>query len=31
MERLGYERYAAQGGDWGAIIVDRWACRRRRD
>jgi pimeloyl-ACP methyl ester carboxylesterase len=23
MERLGYERYAAQGGDWGAIIVDQ--------
>jgi pimeloyl-ACP methyl ester carboxylesterase len=22
MERLGYQRYAAQGGDWGAIIVD---------
>ena len=22
MERLGYPRYAAQGGDWGAIIVD---------
>jgi pimeloyl-ACP methyl ester carboxylesterase len=22
MERLGYERYAAQGGDWGALIVD---------
>jgi pimeloyl-ACP methyl ester carboxylesterase len=23
MERLGYERYAVQGGDWGAI-VSRW-------
>jgi len=23
MERLGYQRYAAQGGDWGAIIVDQ--------
>jgi pimeloyl-ACP methyl ester carboxylesterase len=23
MERLGYQRYAAQGGDWGAIIVDK--------
>jgi pimeloyl-ACP methyl ester carboxylesterase len=22
MERLGYKRYAAQGGDWGALIVD---------
>jgi pimeloyl-ACP methyl ester carboxylesterase len=22
MNRLGYERYVAQGGDWGAIIVD---------
>ena len=22
MERLGYDRYIAQGGDWGALIVD---------
>jgi len=22
MDRLGYQRYAAQGGDWGALIVD---------
>jgi pimeloyl-ACP methyl ester carboxylesterase len=22
MERLGYQRYVAQGGDWGALIVD---------
>jgi pimeloyl-ACP methyl ester carboxylesterase len=22
MKRLGYSRYAAQGGDWGAVIVD---------
>jgi pimeloyl-ACP methyl ester carboxylesterase len=22
MKRLGYNRYAAQGGDWGAVIVD---------
>jgi pimeloyl-ACP methyl ester carboxylesterase len=22
MKRLGYQRYAAQGGDWGAIVVD---------
>lgn len=23
MERLGYTNYAAQGGDWGAIVVDQ--------
>src|SRR5688572_9989662 len=23
MERLGYQRYTAQGGDWGALIVDQ--------
>jgi pimeloyl-ACP methyl ester carboxylesterase len=22
MQRLGYERYVAQGGDWGAVVVD---------
>jgi pimeloyl-ACP methyl ester carboxylesterase len=22
MQRLGYTRYAAQGGDWGAVVVD---------
>lgn len=22
MERLGYEKYAAQGGDWGALVVE---------
>jgi len=22
MKRLGYARFAAQGGDWGAIVVD---------
>ena len=22
MERLGYKRYVAQGGDWGALVVD---------
>jgi pimeloyl-ACP methyl ester carboxylesterase len=22
MERLGYKRYAAQGGDWGAVVTD---------
>jgi epoxide hydrolase len=25
MARLGYERYAAQGGDWGAIVTMRLA------
>ena len=25
MKRLGYSRYVAQGGDWGAIINDVWA------
>jgi len=23
MRRLGYERYVAQGGDWGAVVVDQ--------
>jgi pimeloyl-ACP methyl ester carboxylesterase len=23
MKRLGYERYVAQGGDWGAVVVDQ--------
>jgi len=23
MERLGYQRYIAQGGDWGALVVDQ--------
>jgi pimeloyl-ACP methyl ester carboxylesterase len=23
MKRLGYQRYVAQGGDWGAIVVDQ--------
>jgi pimeloyl-ACP methyl ester carboxylesterase len=27
MERLGYTRYGAQGGDWGAIVVDTMALR----
>ena len=22
MKRLGYTRFAAQGGDWGALVVD---------
>ena len=25
MKRLGYERFVAQGGDWGAIVVDAMA------
>lgn len=25
MERLGYDRYVAQGGDWGAIVTDQLA------
>ncbi len=25
MERLGYKRYVAQGGDWGSVICDRMA------
>ncbi|MGP4085819.1 hypothetical protein [Streptomyces sp. KR55] len=25
MKRLGYERFVAQGGDWGAIVVDLMA------
>ena len=27
MKRLGYERFVAQGGDWGAIIVDLMAAQ----
>ena len=27
MQRLGYERFAAQGGDWGAFIASRLAAR----
>jgi pimeloyl-ACP methyl ester carboxylesterase len=27
MRRLGYERFAAQGGDWGAFIASRLAAR----
>ena len=26
MERLGYTRYVAQGGDWGAQITGRHGC-----
>ena len=25
MQRLGYTRYVAQGGDWGAIVADLMA------
>src|SRR5262249_39777007 len=25
MKRLGYERFVAQGGDWGAVVVDAMA------
>ena len=31
MKRLGYTRYVAQGGDWGAVIRSRWPCRRLRN
>ena len=31
MKRLGYTRYVAQGGDWGALVTDRWACWRLRN
>ena len=27
MARLGYERYGAQGGDWGAIVTDASSAR----
>jgi pimeloyl-ACP methyl ester carboxylesterase len=28
MKRLGYERFVAQGGDWGAVVVDVMATQR---
>ncbi|MFI1471103.1 epoxide hydrolase family protein [Streptomyces wuyuanensis] len=28
MKRLGYTRYAAQGGDWGAVVTDTMAVQR---
>ena len=31
MKRLGYKDIVAQGGDWGALIVDLMGRRRRRD
>lgn len=27
MDRLGYQKYAAQGGDWGSVIVDLMALK----
>jgi hypothetical protein len=39
MRRLGYTHFAAQGGDWGGIVLTRWLavaptrrppCRRHR-
>jgi pimeloyl-ACP methyl ester carboxylesterase len=31
MKRLGYTRYVAQGGDWGAVIVDLMALQNNPD
>jgi pimeloyl-ACP methyl ester carboxylesterase len=31
MRRLGYTRYVAQGGDWGAIVVDLMAIQENPD
>jgi pimeloyl-ACP methyl ester carboxylesterase len=28
MDRLGYQRYVAQGGDWGSVIADKMAAQR---
>src|SRR3954468_9270827 len=28
MERLGYDRYLAQGGDWGAFVVDQMGLQK---
>jgi pimeloyl-ACP methyl ester carboxylesterase len=30
MNRLGYERYVAQGGDWGAVVVDQMGVQAPR-
>ena len=30
-EALGYTRYVAQGGDWGAFVVDQMGLRHLRD
>ena len=31
MKRLGYTRYVAQGGDWGAVVVDLMAIQNNPD
>jgi len=31
MKRLGYARYVAQGGDWGALITEQMGVRRHRN
>ena len=31
MKRLGYSRYVAQGGDWGAIVVDLMATQGHQE
>jgi hypothetical protein len=31
MKRLGYTRYVAQGGDWGAFVVDQMGLQAPRD
>jgi pimeloyl-ACP methyl ester carboxylesterase len=31
MKRLGYTRYVAQGGDWGAVVVDLMAIQKNPD
>ena len=31
MKRIGYESYVAQGGDWGAVVVDLMGVQARRD
>jgi pimeloyl-ACP methyl ester carboxylesterase len=31
MKRLGYTRYVAQGGDWGAVVVDLMAIQENPD
>jgi pimeloyl-ACP methyl ester carboxylesterase len=28
MQRLGYEKYVAQGGDWGALVVDQMGVQK---
>jgi pimeloyl-ACP methyl ester carboxylesterase len=28
MKRLGYSRYVAQGGDWGAFVVDQMGLQK---